>query len=188
MDSFLYFAYGSNMLTERLVARCKSAKPIGSAYVADHGLEFSKKSKDTSGKATLVPRPGNIQYGVLFEISREDQNKLDSEEGVGAGYERIEDFAIVKTVGDVKMSVTTYLAEEPQDGLKPFDWYLALVLAGAMQHNLPTSQILEIRSTRYSIDTNAESKGKRKALEALTRAKIPEIQNVFKKADEYASQ
>ena len=53
--TFLYFGYGSNMLTERLRARerCPSAKCIGIAEVTGYALEFSKPGEDGSGKATL---------------------------------------------------------------------------------------------------------------------------------------
>ena len=55
--TMLYFAYGSNMLTERLKARVSSATPIGKANLSDHGLRFHKKSKDGSGKCDIIKSP-----------------------------------------------------------------------------------------------------------------------------------
>jgi hypothetical protein len=52
--SFLFFAYGSNMLTERLRERCPDARPLGTAIARGYLLSFSKRSKDGSAKATLV--------------------------------------------------------------------------------------------------------------------------------------
>ena len=67
--TFLYFGYGSNMLTERLRARCPGAKCVSTAEVIDYALEFSKPSVDGSGKATLGHLEGRNQtsIGVVFE-------------------------------------------------------------------------------------------------------------------------
>jgi cation transport regulator ChaC len=71
MVTFTYFAYGSNMLTERLCARCQSAKVLGRATARGYSLEFCKQSVDGSGKATLVQsaKEGAIVHGVLFDIA-----------------------------------------------------------------------------------------------------------------------
>lgn len=53
-----YFAYGSNMLTERLRARCPSAHPIGTGIAMGFRLNFSKRGEDGSGKAMLTKQSG----------------------------------------------------------------------------------------------------------------------------------
>ena len=45
-DSFITFAYGSNMLTSRLRRRCPSAMPLGVATLIGYELRWHKKSKD----------------------------------------------------------------------------------------------------------------------------------------------
>ena len=45
MATFTYFAYGSNMLLERLQKRCKTASFLGLAVAHGYTLAFSKKSK-----------------------------------------------------------------------------------------------------------------------------------------------
>ena len=54
--TFKYFAYGSNMLKERLCARdrCPSAMPVDVGSIRGYTLQFWKISKDGSGKATIV--------------------------------------------------------------------------------------------------------------------------------------
>ena len=66
----VYFAQGSNMLLERLKARCPNAQPLGHAWVKQFRLSFSKKSNDGSGKATLIEAAGlgNEVHGALFRI------------------------------------------------------------------------------------------------------------------------
>ena len=49
-DSFITFAYGSNMPSARLRGRCPSARAIGIAELRGHELRWHKRSKDGSGK------------------------------------------------------------------------------------------------------------------------------------------
>ena len=117
------------MLHSRLQARCPSAKPLGNAKAQGYRLEFSKKSVDGSGKATLVASDdGSKIPGILYTISDEDQVKLDRAEGAGSGYERLNDF-LVETEDGPKIAIT-YLADMTESNLIPYDWYLALVVAG----------------------------------------------------------
>ena len=80
-----YFAYGSNMLIERLQARVPSAKPATHAKIEGWRLQFDKVSSDESGKCHIVPSPGDVVYGVLFYIDAADRGKLDQAEGLHRG-------------------------------------------------------------------------------------------------------
>jgi gamma-glutamylcyclotransferase len=135
----LYFAYGSNMLTARLTARCPSAKPLCVAEVSGHDFIYGKRGKDGSAKATLIRQDNSIVYGVLFQIAPADLGHLDLIEGRGFGYEREDDFSVVTTGAGLALKACTYLAPEEfiDRSLQPFDWYHALVLAGAAEHGLP---------------------------------------------------
>ena len=79
--TFLYFAYGSNMLPARLLGRCPSAKAVGLGVARAWSLEFSKASKDGSGKATLVAAPNSAIPGVIFEIDLAEREHLTSTRG-----------------------------------------------------------------------------------------------------------
>ena len=146
MRKFLYFAYGSNMLEERIKARCPSAKFAGTAYVCGYELRFSKRSKDGSGKATIVENEGHREklYGALFEIDKGEHSDLDEAEGIG--YERTDDFIVIKADGDKEIEVTTYFAKDGATGkhLKPYSWYKQLVLWGAIQAELPDNYIAQL--------------------------------------------
>src|SRR5262245_37818727 len=96
MGNFIYFAYGSNMRTARLVERCPGAKPLGWALASGYRLAFLKKSKiDGSGKGTLISSANDKCYGVLFEIPLSQRGLLDSFEG--RGYERNDTFSVVNS-------------------------------------------------------------------------------------------
>ncbi len=165
MSSFLYFAYGSNMLTARLTARCPSARAVGVAQTADHQVAFSKKGRDDSGKATLVRREGAVQTGVLFRIAECDLPMLDEAEG--DGYVRIDDFDIVAKNGCARQTCKTYMARQHHPDLAPFDWYLALIIAGAIEHNLPQSIITALRSIQTVPDPLVDRPARIAAFDAL---------------------
>ena len=44
-DTFLYFAYGSNLLTERIQINNPSAKFKSTGFLKKHKLDFNNKSK-----------------------------------------------------------------------------------------------------------------------------------------------
>ncbi len=156
--TFLYFAYGSNMLTEWLTSpdRCPSAKPIGVATADDHRLEFTKRSIDKSAKANLVSEAGTHTPGIVFEIAECERSFLDEAEGFKSDkphdpgrYRRDDVFQIRMAKGDSIATATTYLANKPEDGLKPYDWYLWLLIAGAVQHGLDPNHIKMLKRVKF---------------------------------------
>lgn len=152
MSRFIYFAYGSNMLAARLIARCSCARPIGPAYATGFAMAFSKLSVDGSGKAALVERPGAIVHGVAFELDIASRVLLDRIEG--PGYVRQDDFEIKlqrRGVAEegfeaVTVSASTYHACRHLDGLVPYDWYRDLILAGALENRLPERYFARLRT------------------------------------------
>ena len=132
-----YLAYGSNLLTSRLAARCPSARVLGLAEVPGHALDFSKRGHDGSAKATITESDARTQ-GVLFQITENDIPALDAAEGAGLHYEKI---ALVLEDGQ---RAFTYRALQRQNGIAPFEWYLALIRAGRREHGLDLGDLAHI--------------------------------------------
>ena len=160
MQPLLYLAYGSNMLTRRLQARCSSARPVGPGLIFNHAIAFSKRGQDGSGKATLVARSGASVPGVLFHLDFEDRPVLDRFEGAGRGYDR-HDAMNVRGADGETVTAFTYIA--PPDmcdpNLRPFDWYLGLVEAGAREHGLPDAHCRALSQIETIADPDAERPG-----------------------------
>ncbi|WP_165793494.1 gamma-glutamylcyclotransferase family protein [Hyphococcus luteus] len=172
MKTVPYFAYGSNMLTARLAARCPSARLIGPAEVSRHRLAFSKRSHDGSGKATLAASGAehDVTLGILFEIGIEDMPALDEAEERGTGYDRFDAFDVhCMTRGEIVPHIT-YLARAPVTGLLPYDWYLALIVAGAREHELGETYVKALIDTPCAPDPQPDRPGRRIALAALNEA------------------
>ena len=174
MTTFLYFAYGSNMLTERLVDRCPGARPVAVATAVGYTLSFSKRSNDGSGKAMLeqTDGPEDIVPGVLFEIYVSERSALDTAEGAGFGYRREEGFLITRADTGEHVAATVYLAEDTHiDGtLIPYEWYRTLAVAGAHQHGLPEAWIARLAGFAFERDPVPGRKARQDALRVLERA------------------
>ena len=163
METFTYFAYGSNMLTEWLKVRCPGAEAIGNAQAHDYRLAFAKESKDGSGKATLLHAPGHVAHGVLFLIPVDERPKLDRAEG--KDYQRDDNFAVAGAgaVATVYLAVLT----ARNDSLKPYDWYRDLVWAGAKQHGLPKEYQNQLAAVAVDLDPIMARENRLKAVELL---------------------
>ena len=141
-NSFLYFAYGSNMLSSRLRGRCPSAEPVGVAELPGHELRWHKRSKDNSGKCDVVACQGKRVIGVLYRIEYSDKEGLDRAEGLGRGYEEIE----AHVVHDKNNFIAkAYQATATDESLTPYGWYKALVIAGAQENGLPQDYIEQLK-------------------------------------------
>ena len=83
-----YFAYGSNLWIDQMVARTGALRDGAErpqiARLADHRLAFNMHWDDGQVFANLT-QPGNGVYGVVYTCSPESLTRLEALE---AGYER----------------------------------------------------------------------------------------------------
>ena len=172
--SLCYFAYGSNMLTNRLQNRCPGAVKKERAYADDWIVKFYKPSVDCSGKAMLSPKNGCRTPGMLFEIPDTEVCSLDKSEGVGYGYERCNTFCVRLAESGKFVPVATYLATLTKPDLKPYDWYLALVIAGAREHIPDEDHHEMLRQVTYVRDPRCDRKERSKAKKILSEAGYPD--------------
>ena len=161
----LYFAYGSNMLTERLRARVPSAKPVATARLLGWTLRFHKRSQDGSGKCNVVEASDESAtvHGVLFEFTTDDVSALDAAEHRGNGYERRR---VHPQTSNQAVEAFAYVAQPAyvDDALRPYDWYRTIVMAGAYQHTLPPQYRNGLEATRSYPDPDAERRRKYRSL------------------------
>lgn len=142
-NTTLVFAYGSNMLTRRIRSRTPSAFSIAPGEIRGYRMAFHKRGMDGSGKANIrrTGDAGDRVHGVLFGVNSRELPLLDALE---IGYRR-EDLHVITHWGHT-VQAACYQALEGfiQPGLRPFDWYRDLVLAGAREHRLPEHHVLWI--------------------------------------------
>lgn len=141
----LYFAYGSNMSSKRLLSRTPTADQLCTARLERHDLRFHKRSHDGSGKcdAFFTDHPDDFIIGVVYRIADHEKPVLDNYEGLGRGYEK--KVVQVTTLADKQLEVFTYYADDLDDSLQPYNWYLHHVLSGAIENALPDNYIDRLR-------------------------------------------
>jgi gamma-glutamylcyclotransferase (GGCT)/AIG2-like uncharacterized protein YtfP len=127
-----YFAYGSNMNSERVIARKMQFVNTRAGQLVDYELVFNKRSVKYlgAGAANIEPKSGVITEGVLYELSVADEIlKMDPFEGYPLRYRR--EIHVLKTVsGPVRAWVYIANSQFLGDNLKPARWYLNHLLAG----------------------------------------------------------
>lgn len=126
--SFPYFAYGSNLWLPQLQSRCPSARVLSTAHLDDWALVCDKPSVDGSAKFNIRPDPGSVVTGVVYEIDDAERSDLDVSEP------RYRPIHVELSTG---WTLTYTYEGEPHDAM-PFDWYVAMALAGAADHGLPS--------------------------------------------------
>jgi hypothetical protein len=139
----LYFAYGSNMCTGRLVRRVPSAVADRKANLPKHSFRFHKRSTDGSGKGNALDtgNPQDVVWGVIFMINEREKPAMDDAEGLGAGY--VEKTATVIDDAGAEHRVVLYVADPRyiDAALQPYSWYKRFVVEGARQHTLPKEHV-----------------------------------------------
>jgi cation transport regulator ChaC len=152
----LYFAYGSNMNWQQMLERCPSACFIGIATLPNHKLAFTRKSDNRRcGVADAVFEQGQVLWGVVYEITAPDIEKLDSSEGYREGrnknsYLRRECKVWLDGIGLQPLSVFIYFADrQPNPPLPSID-YKTLLLSGARHWHLPNEYVRGLEAIKVS--------------------------------------
>lgn len=163
LQTFLYFAYGSNMLSRRLRERTPSALARGIGFVSRRRLTFDKVSSDGSGKcdAELTTDQRDRVEGVLFEIAMQEKSRLDDAEGPGRGY--CEQTVSVATISG-NVEALTYVATRKDPAILPYHWYKALAIAGAIEHTLSPMYVHRIGAVPSKLDPDPQRSIRNQAL------------------------
>ncbi|XP_023676953.1 gamma-glutamylcyclotransferase [Paramormyrops kingsleyae] len=146
--SFLYFAYGSNLLKERLQLENPSAKALCVARLTDHKLVFGNhrglpSNRWHGGVATIEHSSGEDVLGVVWEMNIDDLESLDRQENVRSGiYSPVE--VSVWAAGQ-KITCRTYIMNSCVYA-SPSPQYLKVIVMGAEQNGLPEDYQKKLRS------------------------------------------
>lgn len=153
-NSFLYFAYGSNLLTERIHLQNPSARFQCVARLPDFKLDFGNFKGKTSetwhgGIATIFQSPGDEVWGVVWIINKSNLSSLDKQEGVKSGtYDPIE--VNVYTQEGKEVTCRSYQMKNYQSA-PPSPQYKKVICLGAKENSLP----LEYQKKLNAIEPNS---------------------------------
>jgi len=138
----LYFAYGSNMRSARLMERVPSAASVGAARLENHCLRINKRGRDGTAKANLALSQGEHVWGVIYRIDPAHWPDLDRFEG---GYVRT---SVEVALGGASAEAVTYRSERLIEGALAFEWYLEHLRVGAREHALPAEWCAHLDALR----------------------------------------
>jgi gamma-glutamylcyclotransferase (GGCT)/AIG2-like uncharacterized protein YtfP len=153
LGTFLNFAYGSNMSSARLRARTPSARVVAIGELEGHSLRWHKRGEDGSGKCDAYPVASERMWGVVYEIDASEKPALDAAEGLHHGYE--EKWVEVTTAEGV-VTAQLYVASDSDPTVRPYDWYKAFVVHGAIEHGLPADYVEKLRRVEAATDPDRD--------------------------------
>jgi gamma-glutamylcyclotransferase len=132
-----YFAYGPNIHPGWLRRRVPAVMRLGTGVLPGHRLAFHKRGRDGAGKSNAwrTDAAADRLPGALYRVPVQHFQRLGA---AGGGYHTAE-VLIESAAGP--LTALTWRAEpdEIEDGLRPWEWYVALIRAGAAVHGLPES-------------------------------------------------
>jgi gamma-glutamylcyclotransferase (GGCT)/AIG2-like uncharacterized protein YtfP len=134
-----YFAYGSNMDRNQMLKRCPEAELISVATISGWRFRIN-----TRGVATIVPEDESTVYGIVWRLSKGDEQNLDYYEGVGMGLYAKRTME-VRLADGRSLEAFLYLATDTQPGTaRP--GYMDAIVAAAISNNFPSSYVQELRA------------------------------------------
>ena len=121
---------------------------------------------------------------MLYRVSKKELEILDAFEGAGKGrgYIRCDQFSVHLAENDKIVNTKTYLASCTKSDLKPYDWYLALVIAGVFKHRLGDAHLKMLQRVPYLPDPNCMRRERCVALEVLAEAGFPDYRSLLRQA------
>ncbi|XP_072226236.1 gamma-glutamylcyclotransferase a [Leuresthes tenuis] len=150
---FMYFAFGSNLLKERLQLANPSAIFFSTGRLKDYKLNFGLWEKHAEsawhgGAATIEFCPGSEVWGVIWTLSNENLSSLDKQEGVSLGqYSPLE----VSVETDQGLMLCRTYQMNNFHASPPSPQYKQVVCLGAKQNGLPVDYLKSLEA----IQTNS---------------------------------
>ena len=79
----LYFAFGSNLHLGQMAKRCPESRYIGTAKMHNYRFQINQR-----GFANILYLPNDHVEGLLYLLSRTDEERLDRSEGVPTAHQK----------------------------------------------------------------------------------------------------
>lgn len=159
-NTFLYFAYGSNLLAKRIHLNNPTAVMKNIGYIKNFRLDFEKYSKQWCGaSATIVETENSTVWGVIWELDNHNLTTLDSQEGVQDNIYHAMSVNVTTPSGTILKCRVYQQCNNPKEYIKPMDLpmskrpsplYLNTILKGAEENNLPTDYIKFLRTIPHN--------------------------------------
>ena len=154
-----YFAYGSNLDLSQMKRRCPECRLISKGSLSGHSLTFNRFSNGWGGGvADVIQDQDSKVWGLVFEISDSDLERLDRYEGYHKDqtsmYERWK--AVIDTPNGQISDVWVYTVVEKQKYVQPTLEYLQIIKDAAVRWNFPKDYQQTLELVAISIRTTLQ--------------------------------
>ena len=154
-----YFAYGSNLDLSQMKIRCPESRLISKGSLSGHSLTFNRFSSGWGGGvADVIQDQDSKVWGLVFEISDSDLERLDRYEGYHkyqtSMYERWK--AVIDTPNGQISDVWVYTVVEKQKFVSPTLEYLQIIKDAAVRWNFPKDYQQTLELVAISIRTTLQ--------------------------------
>jgi len=129
----LYFAYGSNLCIRQMNDRCPNNSKIGMGKLKGHRWIITKR-----GYANVVKSSDEDVWGIIYEISMSDEDKLDVYEGVSKKCYVKENLDIL--IDGKIQNCLTYVDPTTEEGV-PTSTYANTIDEGLCDSKLPEEYV-----------------------------------------------
>ena len=131
MSKRYYIAYGSNLNIPQMRMRCPGARIIGTSVIEDYQLLF--KGSKTGSYLTIEPQEGATVPVGVWEVSADDELRLDRYEGFPTFYYKKEleiTYTGIKTGKKRRCQAFVYIMHEDRPCGRPSKGYVLTCLDG----------------------------------------------------------
>jgi gamma-glutamylcyclotransferase len=144
--NYIYFAYGSNMLLERLEERVGKVKVIGTYSLKGYKMLLNCGFHETFANIQKTGNKKDIVEGVLYDLYWWQIRILDSYEGFYKRYKLSEKDATFYVYISYSDAINT-------KNTKPSLYYLNILLEGALRNKLYTTynSLVDYKNDRYPL-------------------------------------
>ncbi|XP_011875189.1 PREDICTED: gamma-glutamylcyclotransferase-like [Vollenhovia emeryi] len=158
--TFLYFAYGSNLLAKRIRLSNPTAVAKDIGCIKNFRLDFHRHSKRWQGtSATIVETENSVVWGVVWELDKCNLATLDRQEGVHDNIYRAMPVNVETPSGKTLNCRVYQQCNNPEEYVKPEDYsmdkrpsplYISTILKGAEENSLPADYIKFLKTIPHN--------------------------------------
>jgi gamma-glutamylcyclotransferase len=148
-DRQYYFAYGANMNPAQMAERCSRPVVFAMAKLPGHAIGFYGRSEVWDGALeTVVPAPGQDLWGVIYELSFMDLQRLDvwQDARLDGGGNYFHYPAFVTDPQGQTHPVLLYKKDILGVPALPSVEYLERIIEGAVARGLPKDYCMSLRA------------------------------------------
>ncbi|SHG49089.1 AIG2-like family protein [Streptoalloteichus hindustanus] len=140
----LYAAYGSNMDPAQMLERAPHSPMVGTGWLEGWRLTFGGEDVGWEGAlSTIVEDRGSRVFVVLYDVSPEDERKLDGWEGAELGLHKKIRLRVQTLEGSV---VAWFYVLDAYEGGLPSARYLGVVADAAEAASAPADYVNDLRT------------------------------------------